>query len=53
MKQRNMKTTAPLEPEIKGHIVFDQVSFKFEDDNQLFIKEKIFHLKLNQVKLHL
>jgi len=34
-----------LEPEIKGHIVFKNVSFKFEDDNNYLLKNISFEIK--------
>ena len=33
------------EPEIKGHIVFDHVSFKFDDTNEYLLKDISFEIK--------
>src|SRR5690554_4851859 len=37
-----------LEPEIKGHIVFDRVSFKFEDDHNYLLKDISFEIEPGQ-----
>ncbi len=34
-----------MEPKIHGHIVFDQVSFKFEDDKEYLLKNISFEIK--------
>lgn len=34
-----------LEPEIKGHIVFERVSFKFEDDHNYLLKDISFEIE--------
>ena len=38
-----------LTPEIKGHIVFDNVNFKFEDDNKHLLNNVSFEIKPGEV----
>ena len=45
LKKTEYEQDGTLEPEIKGHIIFNDVSFKFEDDTNYLLKNISFEIK--------